>query len=445
MQIDFHYYATYCAAYIAGYSHEESLAVCYSAQFVDCCSRTLLGRIGGPSSAATTQLQLEMMEARTDMPGIQDITRIWSSFHFLPRNLGAEIPRGSKMYKNKYRLICGPNGDLLAETVNLAKHRGLQAAGIAMHVLADTWAHRYFAGTPSVVINNTDSFFYELVPDEGAAAGDGEAAAVDGAAAGSAAVGRKYKERQIVFKHNPAEADDIETGAYINTLFQFSENSVMSLGHGRAGHLPDYSFARYRYLPAWGNYREVVKDNPSDYYHAFCQMICALKFLRGESGPEAGEAAAEQAVSGQPDAGQSNAGQPAAEQPEARQFAKDRYDWEAAAPYEARIKAILETRQLDSSADWKAFGESLSGQEIPDFDIEQYSREYMDAAGDAKDKTFLGQFIAAAIRQKSMVTERIFKSGNLLAGYTIDYSEKGISAIRDAKMLIGAAKKGREK
>ena len=69
----------------------------------------------------------------------------------------------------------------------------------------------------------------------------------------------------------------------------------------------------------------------------------------------------------------------------------------------------------------------------------------MDAAGDAKDKTFLGQFIAAAIRQKSMVTDRIFKSGNLLAGYTIDYSEKGISAIRDAKMLIGAAKKGREK
>jgi hypothetical protein len=31
-----------------------------------------------------------------------------------------------------------------------------------MHVLADTWAHRNFAGTPSLVINNTDYYFYEI-------------------------------------------------------------------------------------------------------------------------------------------------------------------------------------------------------------------------------------------------------------------------------------------
>jgi hypothetical protein len=35
MQLDFHYYATYAAATLAGYSHEESMAICYSAQFVD--------------------------------------------------------------------------------------------------------------------------------------------------------------------------------------------------------------------------------------------------------------------------------------------------------------------------------------------------------------------------------------------------------------------------
>ncbi len=74
MQLDFHYYATYCAAYIAGYSHEESLDIAYSAQFVDNCSRTLLAKIKGPSSAATTQLQLELMDARTDPVGLQDIT-----------------------------------------------------------------------------------------------------------------------------------------------------------------------------------------------------------------------------------------------------------------------------------------------------------------------------------------------------------------------------------
>ena len=128
MQIDFHYYATYCAAFLAGYSHEECLAICYSAQFTDCCTRTLLSTIGGPSEAATTQLQLEMMDARTDILGLQDITRIWSSFHFLPRDLKADPGKGSRIYKAKYRLICGPNGDLLVKTVNLAKDKSLQAA-----------------------------------------------------------------------------------------------------------------------------------------------------------------------------------------------------------------------------------------------------------------------------------------------------------------------------
>ena len=78
MQEDFHYYATYCAAYLAGYTHEECLEICYSAQFVDCCSKTLLSGIKAPPSAATTQLQLELMDARTDPVGLQDITRIWA-------------------------------------------------------------------------------------------------------------------------------------------------------------------------------------------------------------------------------------------------------------------------------------------------------------------------------------------------------------------------------
>ena len=42
MQADFHYYATYCAAYLAGYSHKEALDLCYSAQMVDCLTKTFL-------------------------------------------------------------------------------------------------------------------------------------------------------------------------------------------------------------------------------------------------------------------------------------------------------------------------------------------------------------------------------------------------------------------
>ena len=388
MQKDFHYYATYCAARIAGYSHEEGLEICYSAQMVDCCSRTLLKKLRGPGAAATTQLQLELMEARTDLTGLQDITRIWASFHFLPGDLHAEVRRASRLYRNKYRLICRPNGSLVADTVELAKGKGNQAVGIAMHVLADTWAHSGFAGTPSLVINNTNYYFYELLPGP------------DG-----------VEERPVRFRHSPGAADDLEQGIYSNSVFQSSERSIMNLGHGRAGHLPDYSFIRYKYLPAWGDYAEIVKDNPADYYRAFCQMVHAMKYLRGEI--------------------------PA--------FDIATYDTEAVAPWENEIRRILLKRQPDACGDWKMLGERLSGQKLEDFDLEKYQPEYLDAAKADRDSTFLGAFFVAAMAQKSMVTNRIFQSGSLLAGFSVDYAKQGFRGIRDYRMLVEKMREEMEK
>lgn len=359
MQEDFHYYATYCAAFMAGYTHEESLDIAYSAQFVDVCSRTLLTKIKGPSNAATTQLQLELMDARTDPVGLQDITRIWASFHFLPKDLLAEKKHCSRFYRDKYRLICGPNGDLLVKTVELAKGKSLQSVGIAMHVLADTWAHSNFAGTPSLVINNTNYFFYELFPD-----------------------GDSCREKQIKFRHKTSVPDDLDNSIYTNSIYQSSESSIMNLGHGRAGHLPDYSFIRYKYLPAWGEYEELIKDNPSDYMKAFGQMIYAMKFIRGDHPT----------------------------------FEKDFYETDVIKPYHDRIKSIIEKRQLLASDDWKSFGEELSGQPIEDFKIDKYFNEYTKSSKKDKTETFLGKFIHAAIIHKGMVIAEIYKSGNRLAG-----------------------------
>lgn len=384
MQKDFHYYATYCAAYIAGYSHEECLAIGYSAQFVDCCSRSLLTKLNGPKAAATTQLQLEMMDAKLDPVGLQNITRIWASFHFLPGNLYAEKKRVSRLYRNKYRLICKPNGSLVKDTVKLAKNNSLQAVGIAMHVLADTWAHQNFAGTPSLVINNTSFHFFEVLEN-------GE-------------------RRKITFRHSPSAEDVLEKSIYTNSLYQAQENSVMNLGHGRAGHLPDYSFIRYAYLPAWADYEEVIKDNPSDYYNAFSQMIYAMKYLRGVY----------------------------------TDFKIGLYDTDAIRQWDAEIHQILSKRQLDSCNDWKAFGEQLSGLEIPDFDLLQYQHEYMDAPKKAKDGTYLGQFFLAALAQKSMITNKIFNSKNLLAGFSVDYLEKGFRGISDFRKLIELAERGKK-
>ena len=359
MQEDFHYYATYCAAYLAGYSHDESMDIAYSAQFVDLCSRTLLAKIKAPLNAATTQLQLELMDARTDAVGLQDITRIWSAFHFLPKDLTAEKKGCCKRYLDKYRLICGPNGELVAKTVEYAKGKPLQSVGIAMHVLADTWAHSNFAGTPSLVINNTNYVFYELFPE-----GDG------------------YREKQITFVHKTSTPDDLENSVYTNSLYQANENSIMNLGHGRAGHLPDYSFARYKYLPAWGEYAELIKDNPSDYVKAFTQMIYAMKYIRGEYDS----------------------------------FELGTYEMQAIEPYGDRIRSIIEKRQIIASDDWKAFGEELSGQKIEDHIIDKYFGEYTTSAKNEKDQTFLGKFIRGAIGHKGMVINEIQKTGNKIAG-----------------------------
>jgi hypothetical protein len=48
----------------------------------------------------------------------------------------------------------------------------------------------------------------------------------------------------------------------------------------------------------------------------------------------------------------------------------------------------------------------------------------------------IGRFILAALAQKSMVTNRIFRSGNLLAGFSIDFGDKGFSGMRDYMSLV---------
>ena len=378
MNSDFHYYATYCAATLAGYKPEECVVISTADQLVDHCTRPFLSKVDGPDSAATTQQMVEMANAPTDIIGLQDITRIWASFHFLPRDLKADPRRHCGAgYRNKYRLICGPNGPLVEETVRLAKDKSLPAVGIAMHVLADTWAHQYFAGTPSQVINSTNFYFYERVAPDA-------------------------PWRPVTFGHNALVPDNPETGVYTNSLASGSEKSIMNLGHGRAGHLPDYSFMVYKYLPAWGRYEEVIKDNPKEFAHAFAQMITAMKYLRGET----------------------------------EEFHRETYDWEAMAPYEEEIRSILTRRQLRAAEDWKALGEKLSGHEIPEYNIEGWEKEYLDAPKDKKDDTVLGKFFLGALAQKSMVTHAIYASGNPLAGKSIEYEKHGFHGIRDFMALI---------
>ena len=99
------------------------------------------------------------------------------------------------------------------------------------------------------------------------------------------------------------------------------------------------------------------------------------------------------------------------------------------------IETILRKRQPDACAEWKAFGEKLSGCEIGEFETENREAEYLAAGEKGRDETFLGRFIIAALRQKSMVTASIYRSGSRLAGISVDFWEKGFRGIRDFRIL----------
>ena len=68
----------------------------------------------------------------------------------------------------------------------------------------------------------------------------------------------------------------------------------------------------------------------------------------------------------------------------------------------------------------------LSGKHIEPFNVRRHQDEYIEANKARKGNTFLGQFIQAAIDQKSMVTREIFKSGNLIAGFSAQNRIKNI-------------------
>jgi hypothetical protein len=183
-------------------------------------------------------------------------------FHFLPGNFdpASKIPTPIKDYtgekyiknlmgeyyfdedrdKKEFCLMCLHNGPLVFKMIDDTKNfiggnnadlDKLILIGIRMHVLADTWAHEFFAGTPNYWINDVSNVKASVT-------------------------------------HVP--------------LAGSTNYSITYLGHGGAGHLPDYGYLTYKYTAKWR--KELIEiDNPSRYYDAFAQMVSALSaFLNKE-------------------------------------------------------------------------------------------------------------------------------------------------------------------
>ena len=239
MQIDFHHTVTYVTARLAGFDHEKADIIAYSAQYVD--DATNGGTIKFDNGAMYKRISSahKMVDYRHFHE--LDSIRVWTPFHFLPGNGGMKAednPEGS--FVNK--LVCKPNSYVAQDMINMCladrdKPYGLHRLGISMHVYADTWAHREFAGV-SHKINNVE-----------------------------------------LLSH-----DDEATKSYFSKMkdavTNFAISNTFPLGHGAALSYPDRPYLEWEYENGFG---EVIsRDNTNEFTEAANEMFRVMQQFQGK-------------------------------------------------------------------------------------------------------------------------------------------------------------------
>jgi len=267
MNMPFHFYGTFCAAITAGFNQLEATKIAASAQFVDECDEDC---VKGTPYYPTYQTNAQLAKLNLDLPNApvpERVVKVWTSFHFLPGNLDAsgvvrQKPRTIDFNDIEtvsfHKLMCLPYSSLAGIMIDSAKAVAINPLtnedvksiriGMAMHVLADTFAHQNFVGTANPDINEVSNVNV-IDPISGDA----------------------YEKKWFpAWNYSPA----------------FSKTSIGWLGHGRIGTLPDEPNAQYFYTPQWYKQSGFFKDNPLIHLLAFQQMVDALKFIKALDGAE---------------------------------------------------------------------------------------------------------------------------------------------------------------
>jgi hypothetical protein len=160
MQIDMHYYGTYCLARAAGIKKESAYIIAYTAQFVDDNIAAHVNEHDDGSKIFSVPTAHHAGNIKNRKP--EDQRLIWVPFHFIPGNDGDTFTE---------RLVCQKDSAIAQEMVahNIThghKPFGLELLGITAHVYADTFAHYGFSGVSSRenrIVGNT----IKLVQDQG--------------------------------------------------------------------------------------------------------------------------------------------------------------------------------------------------------------------------------------------------------------------------------------
>lgn len=381
MNLDFHYYGTYCAALEAGYAKEEAKKIAYYAQFVDECTTSLLKANGineenalfVPTVQSTKEMVAMMLKpVAFGKEEISKISKIWAPFHFLPGNTNGETAvyegptsdtasfvswKYDESERKKFQLLCLPNSDLLVNMIDgiiedvkaMGLSNKLEHIGMAMHVLADTWAHYWFAGIPAWFINEVPGTVNEILED------------------GS--------KRALVYTYDLLD-DNIPKGHYSCVPIGAGYNAMVYLGHGRIGHLPDYSFMVYDYSPMWKAGDDpskiqgvVTRSNPNVFMSAYTQMVYALKCIRAKTN-----------------------------------FDVDTYH-SLVGDDRNEVMKIFKTRKLDTSTEWKEYIKNKYSDELPVFEAQAAFKAYRETSD--KTNTDLVRFLDAAAEHVALVSENV--------------------------------------
>lgn len=247
MQIDFHHAVTYVTARAAGFDPVAAEKIAYSAQYVDDAVKT--GTIRFQNKAMYDRIcSAHKMADYRNMETLAN-HRVWLPFHFLPGN-GGKTADQSPGLTFEERILCTADSPVAHDMIQACildrdKPFGLHRLGITLHVYADTWAHRGFAG-----INSDINDLAEL-RDESDAGFDPQGM-----------LSRFF-------------------GSLFDRVASKLVGDVMPLGHGAALCFPDLPYLKWSYKKKNGD--RVHRDNTAAFMEAADSMCRAMKKYRAGS------------------------------------------------------------------------------------------------------------------------------------------------------------------
>lgn len=244
MQIDMHYYGTYCIARSAGVPKDQAHRIAQCAQYVDDSNaheREIDDHPDGGKFATvvTAHTGLDSQNRNKD-----DQRLVWVPFHFIPGNEGETFSQ---------RLICRKNSiiaqDMIEHHIEYVTecNFGPELVGIGMHTYADTFAHYGFAGISSRV--------NRIVADS-----------------------IKLKQSDAIVENFLGKTLNEwfgKWGGLIENFRKFSnevaEDVTGALGHGGVSLYPDAPFLEWEYeheFPTEAGMQFVHRNNHEDYMEA---------------------------------------------------------------------------------------------------------------------------------------------------------------------------------